>query len=481
MSKAAAAAERMETANLDDVDDKRLILKAMMMGVIPVEDNDERLFKHHQWKILNSIRKHGAPLGMSHLEFDAGLDIDSREWTTTMCEYNMVKAQQGDMDRAMKMLTAYRQTMRVPGMLEDIMSAVEKNADPEQLKKMFQYAAEQIKTDDQNKFDTFDLDSLTKLVVDPAAHIMGEGWIRRGALTLITAGTGLGKSVLVEQLACCIASGVQFLRMSVKKPYKVLLVEAENDGENLKRDILSIVKNIVPAIDPVLVQKNLRIVNAYGLGGGRLKEWLKDQIKSNSPDLVIMDPYQSYVGEAELNSSEAFGGFQEAVMPVIRAAGAAFVLVDHTTKPRDRKGWTDRESVYMAAGHSNKSNFARCSGELTQVNDEGMFRLRFGKNAERTGLMDQDGRVLRDLFIEHSKNKFEPWWAVSALQTKPLATPVKGKFFDAIESEYAKDSTQSYQSIANKVGCSKTAVSNQLSDRKKQDKTEMNGPKEDNQ
>jgi len=318
-------------------------------------------------------------------------------------------------------------------------------------------ASEPIQPPSEDGFDTFTFSDLRSYTVDQSSHIIGEGWIRRKCMCLITAGTGLGKSVLVEQLACCVASGVSFMTMTVSRPYRVLLVEAENDAENLQRDILSIVKNVTPKICPVLVEANLKIANVYGSNPDELSKWLSNKIDAFKPDLIIIDPYQSYIGEAELNSSEAFSGFVRRVDPIIRKANCAWVLVDHTPKPRDRKEWTSRESVYMAAGHSNKSNFARTSCELYQADDEGLFKLLFSKNRERTGLTDCDGKLLKFLFVEHSKNRHEPWWKISDLQARPVVKP-KSKHFDLITQFDLKNPGLSIREISTKTGIPKSSV-----------------------
>jgi hypothetical protein len=140
----------------------------------------------------------------------------------------------------------------------------------------------------------------------------------------------------------------------------------------------------------------------------------------------------------------------------MREYHCALLLVTHPPKPKDRENWTARESVYLAAGHSVISNWARTSAELTQAGaEDGRFRLRFGKNAERTGLADEDGHLVRDIYIEHSGNAREPWWKVSANQAEPSTS----KYRDAIIAVAVEHPSMTYGEIAEQVGCSKTLVS----------------------
>jgi hypothetical protein len=113
----------------------------------------------------------------------------------------------------------------------------------------------------------------------------------------------------------------------------------------------------------------------------------------------------------------------------------------------------------MAAGTSTIANWCRTSCELTQDGDDGRYRLRFGKNAERTGLIDENGKVFRDIFIEHSGNRHEPYWLLSPNQ---IAT-TKSKYRDAILDTKAKNPEMSLSKIAVVVGCSKAMVQKTIS------------------
>jgi hypothetical protein len=318
--------------------------------------------------------------------------------------------------------------------------------------------AQEVCSQPHDRFPRITFGSLRGYVVNKKDHIAGDGWLRRGAGTLLTGGTGTGKSVLAEQIADCCSGGVPILgKISVHAPCRVLYCQAENDVETLQRDILSITKNVVDKPCPLLVEVNLFIHHVYGMSGAPFATWLENRVLQDKPDLIVIDPYQSFIGGVDINQSETFLTWIGPIERIIRNYRCSLLLVAHTPKPRDRTNWNERESVYMAAGSSVLSNWARCSAELTQDGSkDGRFRLRFGKNAERTGLHNDQGRIARDLFIEHSGNRLEPFWRVSDDQLSKPATV--GKYDDRIRSLISADASATDIQIAKHIGCDRSTV-----------------------
>jgi hypothetical protein len=306
---------------------------------------------------------------------------------------------------------------------------------------------------EDEKFEEHTLSSLKAYSPDPSDSMAGDGWIRRGGACLMTGGTGVGKSVLVSQLAVCLSAGTPFLGIPVHRPSRVLYVQSENDAVTMQRDILSIVSNLAPSPDEATVDANLSIIHAYGLAGEAFHSWLAAKVRRHAPDAVIIDNYQAYVEEQDINSSEAALSWIRPLDRMAKQSKFALVVVCHTTKPQDRKTWTARESVYMAAGSSALANWARTSCELTQNGDDGRYRLRFGKNAERNGLQDDNGGIVRDVYVEHSGDRNTPYWVKSALQM-----PTDGKYDGAIINLKAAQPELSMREVARMAGCGKSHV-----------------------
>jgi len=290
---------------------------------------------------------------------------------------------------------------------------------------------------------------------DESRNIAGDGWLRPCAGCLFTGGTGIGKSVLAMQIAISVASGVDILGViQVHRACRVVLIQAENDIETLQRDVLSIVEHT--GADRKLVQDNLRIYHLYGLSGKAFADTVEGIVAEYPPEFLVIDPYQAYLGNQEMNSSTSFLGFIEPLDRIIKEHEVALMLVAHTPKPRERDNWTARDQVYMSAGSSTISNWARTSCELVSAGQElDRFKLTFGKNAERTGMHhEHTGAVIRHIFIEHSGCVATPFWRVSDNQ----AEPSKGKFDAAIAEYLAENIGAGDEDVAKAVGCARQTV-----------------------
>ena len=285
-------------------------------------------------------------------------------------------------------------------------------------------------------------------------HIAGNGWLRRGAMTLFIGATGIGKSVAIEQACISVAAGLPiFGCIAVDRPRKVVLLQAENDEETMKRDALAIVAGI--QADANTVTRNLTTRWAYALTGDRFIAYVAALLERERPDLLALDNYQAFSGD-DINSTEAWQAWYRPIIKACVEYHAALLLVDHTTKPKtETKGApSPRQAAYDAAGTSGKANGARCSCVLSEVADDPRrFRLRFGKNAERTGLLDANGYVVRDLFLEHSDNPRAPYWRLSGDQFAS-----SGQYDMAIRKAIADDPRQSATKIGKGLGCSTATI-----------------------
>ena len=301
--------------------------------------------------------------------------------------------------------------------------------------------------------------ALRDLEVKPEDHhVVGRGWLRRGAWTLFTGGTGIGKSVLVEQMAACVACGKSVFGLNVARPFKVLMLTAEQDDETLKRDLQAIAAH--ENLDPALLDANLQIHHAYALDGSELVTALDSELRRGRFDLLLLDNYQSFSGATDLNDSAAWKAFITPLVRLLKDHRAAMLLVDHTGKPQDRKGWGRHDSVYLAAGTSRKANGARCSAELySPAEGDERYRLHLGKNWERAGVVDDNGHPVRDIYLDRAPDAHRPYWTPSHDQTdhKPM---VKG---EAEVIAYATANPfDSIRAIADAVGVSKSQVGNIL-------------------
>ena len=295
---------------------------------------------------------------------------------------------------------------------------------------------------------------LKALEINPDDSILGRGILRRGQWTLATGGTGIGKSVAVEQIAACIASGKKIFGLNVLRSYKVLLLTAEDDEEVLKRNFVAIADH--EELDPALLDANLQIHHAYALDGPELHDAVAAELARGAFDLVILDNYQAYSGASDLNDSAAWNLFIKPFERMLKERRAAMLLVDHTGKSVERKNWGKHDSVYLAAGTSRKSNGARASIELfTPTAGDERYRLHFGKNWERAGVVDVHGRLVRDVYLDRAPSADAPYWKPCADQ-RERRPRLKGE--EDVIAWATHNPGMSYQKIADATGLSKSKV-----------------------
>ncbi len=294
------------------------------------------------------------------------------------------------------------------------------------------------------------------LAFDPKPEenfILGNGLLKRGSWTLLTGGTGIGKSVLVEQFAACIACGKSPFGLKVSRPFRILLVTAENDMEVLKRDFESIAEH--ENLDFELLNENIQMHHAYSLGGSSLVSSIKQELVTGGFDVCILDNYQAFNND-DINSTQAWKAFITPFVNMLKDTNSAMLMVDHTGKPQERKNWGENDSVYLASGTSGKANGARASIELfSPKKGDSRYLLKFGKNWVRAGLEDEDGNRVRDVYLDRSPSLDKPYWVVSDDQGN-LQSPLKG---EAEVLGYAKiNPDATYREIEAVLGISSSQV-----------------------
>jgi hypothetical protein len=299
----------------------------------------------------------------------------------------------------------------------------------------------------EKSFPIHTLKTLRAHKVDPTKYVMGtSGFMRKGAGTLLIGSYSMGKSVFVMQLAASLACGMDFLGiMKVPKPRNVLILQAENDEDVMKRDLEGIVKNL--KMDESLVNKNLKMVHVYGTSDIRFVSYLEKMMMEYKPEVTMIDPYQSFA-TGNLNSTESFDLWATIVDQLIREYQSSLLLVAHKGKPRDTSEWDIREFGYQQLGTSKQINWARASMELNYIKgDMKRYSLTIGKNPDSLGLEDSDGQTVNKIYIEHSDNKREPYWALS----KDQSATMKGSEARLIEEMMLKNPDMKNVDIISKI------------------------------
>jgi hypothetical protein len=298
-------------------------------------------------------------------------------------------------------------------------------------------------------YPVYDLKTLESYKLDPSHYIAGNGFIRKGGGCLLVGATGMGKSVLAEQIGLCVAAGKDlFDVVKVHGARKVHYIQAENDEDVMQRDIISIVKNL--KLDRKLVQKNFTMRHVFGLSDESFAEYLTFDIARHKPELIVIDHYQAYT-DGDLNKAEVFKRWITPIDEMLKAHSIGLLLVVHKGKPKDVQGWDIRELVYQQMGTSAQANWARTAIEIRPAkNDVRRFDLIFTKNADRAGIKDENGQTQRHLYVEHSDDSSTPYWQLCEVQAPEVTVNYEKMIVEAAHEHVGK----SMRWLAKELGCS---------------------------
>lgn len=166
------------------------------------------------------------------------------------------------------------------------------------------------------------------------------GLLERGDRMILTGMEGLGKSVLVTQIAVCMAAGLHpFTALPLgrgNRGLRVLVVDCENSRLQSRRRFRSMVRR---ANGPAGWQSNLRIeLRPQGINLlGRDAAWLEQRVAVNAPDILAIGPlYRLHFSNMndELAARELV-----AVLDGIRTRhGVALISEAHAGHERDSSG-----------------------------------------------------------------------------------------------------------------------------------------------
>ena len=174
------------------------------------------------------------------------------------------------------------------------------------------------------------LTNLATALIDPPEppEAVIKNVLRRGHKMMVTASSKAGKTWLMIELACAVASGQMWLGYFVKKG-KVLYLNMElSEGSFINRFKIVADKMKLSPAD----QANIDFLNLRGVNGSfdDLAVLLVDMVKENQYIMVIIDPiYKLFEGSE--NEQEAVTAFCNN-LDVIANEGASIVYTHHHSK-----------------------------------------------------------------------------------------------------------------------------------------------------
>jgi hypothetical protein len=238
-------------------------------------------------------------------------------------------------------------------------------------------------------------------------NLLGNGFLRRGQTGLINGPTGIGKSVLVIQLAVTLAVGRPLFGLRPERALRVLIVQAENDDDDVAEMRDGVLKGLqLTTAESALYDDNVRIVRLFSSG----RTWLADLnavVLADRPDLLIVDPLFAFAGVDLAKDQPGLSEFLRGLLlPFSIKHNLGVILIHHTNKPpsntKDRGTWQAGDFAYAGSGHNELANFSRFVGVIRSLGSRVVFELRIGKRWQRAGLVDAQGDPVDRLLIKHA-------------------------------------------------------------------------------
>lgn len=204
------------------------------------------------------------------------------------------------------------------------------------------------------------------------------GLFPRGELSVLGADGGTGKGLWQAQLIAHATTGKEngFFRGTVSKPCRTLIFSGEDDPAKVLRPRLLAAG---ADVGQVFVETSDDFFRKNGYLLSIDSEAMAEIIRNVSPDLVIVDPYQSFLPmEMKMAERNQMRGITTPLRAVLRETNAAGLLVAHTNKKGAVAG---RQRL---ADSSDLWDAARC-----------------------VILMGRD-RVTKQIYVSNEKNSYAP-------------------------------------------------------------------------
>lgn len=218
--------------------------------------------------------------------------------------------------------------------------------------------------------------------------LIGDRWLSRGDGAVLSSTSGMGKSSISLQLAYHWALDLQpFNAFKPNGPLKSLFFQAEDSAGDVGEVNQSLIHAMkLTAQQVATVGDRVKIVTDRIHRGAAFAKELKRQVEIHKPDIVWINPLQSFM-DGDVKESVDLGQFlREYLNGLNHPAKFAYFIIHHTTKPpQEKKERQWNEVMYDMAGGAEIVNWARAIVSLRASETEGQFNMILAKRGRRAG------------------------------------------------------------------------------------------------
>lgn len=251
--------------------------------------------------------------------------------------------------------------------------------------------------------------------------------LKRGESWLVTAPTGVGKSVLSVEWAMLWALGRGHLGFDPVRPLRSLIFVAEDDEDEMAwfRDGITRSHDFSDE-DRAAINERVEFVPVCDTVGADFIRWdVIPNAERFRPDLLHLNPALAYIG-AEANDQAQVAAFLRGQwQPVLTHIRAGSFVSHHTPKPpANRKQEPQRFTAdlsYSGLGSVEWSNWPRGILALQPTERPGVFKLAAPKRGQRLGWTDTDGNPTVIRHIAHTIEAGSLGWRDADPENVPKA------------------------------------------------------------
>jgi RecA-family ATPase len=249
--------------------------------------------------------------------------------------------------------------------------------------------------------------------INNEATLLGDRYLCRGAGMFIVAPSGQGKSSLAVQLMTEWSIGGNPLGIAASDDLRVMLIQAEDDmGDitEMSKWILNVgfsAEKLRKMID------NTHIEPVNDVVGPNFVATLDNLCKQWKPDVVIINPYTSYLGDDAKDEKAANRFLREGLTPLLVRHNCAAIIMHHTPKTQFNPSadFTTTDFMYRGSGCATMTNWARAYLVFEPLpNDDKVFRFVAAKRGDRTGW---DSKIR---FYRHSRTPGVIKWEQATIE-----------------------------------------------------------------
>lgn len=292
---------------------------------------------------------------------------------------------------------------------------------------------------------------------DPTT-VLGNRWLCQGGSLCVIGQSGIGKSSFLMQMAIMLAIGRPFFNIQVTRPYRCIVMQAENDTGDLAEAFKGIVGSMsLTPEEKVLLRTNIKFYRETVKVGYEFVKQARRLIVHNKADFFFADPLLSFAGGDISNQAYASQFLRNWIQPVLMETKVVWVFLHHTGKPKkaeENSAATVSDLAYSGLGSSELVNWSREVAVLRRTDKiRPFFELVLTKRGKRAGLLDKDGKATAFMNLRHAEGRI--LWEVNDENVLTnFSMKDLQKMVDMPPTEHSNDPEQSnlVRYIAHKLG-----------------------------